>query len=267
MSPGLGLAVETVVPNPSTRPGLRLPGRVVLTAGAVDVLVDHVVVGLLTRVEPDGADEAHLLVEFHRTPLVGSFVLAARERRVLPFTAPVPWETPVTVLGGQPLLNLRMGLRAEVAVGPVLDRGDLRALFVHPLPVQERILAAFDTLGFELRQAGLQAGRLPGVQQTLPFHQKIGYWVGPLYAGPISELELTFLTDPVGVEVIFWVNRRLALAGVGHVSLSRFRVRHAGVDDLDWADVVDGWIRQAIDRHAAVAAGHAFAEGAGGIGE
>lgn len=251
---GLGLTVETVVSNPSTRPGLDLPGRVILTAGAAEVLVDHVVLGLVTRVEPATADEPQVMVEFHRTAVAGTFVLAAGERRVLRFAAPMPWETPVTVIGGQALLNLRIGLRTEVSVGPSLDRGDLRGLFVHPLPAQERILGALGGLGFELRQAGLQGGRLPGVRQTLPIHQKIGFWVGPLYAGPISELELTFLTDADGVDVIFWVNRRLALAGVGHFSISRFRVRHGGVDDVDWAQVLDGWVRHAIDRHAAAAA-------------
>ncbi|MDG4829717.1 sporulation protein [Solwaraspora sp. WMMD1047] len=250
-----GLSVRTVVPNPSTRPGLSLPGRVLLAAGSAAVVVEHVVLGLVTRVEPAAGDDPPTLVEFHRTTVTGRFVLAAGESRALPFAHPLPWETPITVLGGQGLLDLRMGLRTEVAVGPLLDQGDLLGLFVHPLPAQERLLGAFDTLGFELRQVGMQAGRLPGVAHDLPFHQKIGFWVGPLYAGPMSELEVTFLADPTGLEVIFWVDRRLALAGFGHFSISRFRVRHDGVDEVDWTDLLDSWLRHAIERHAAAAAG------------
>nr|MDT0657064.1 sporulation protein [Micromonospora sp. DSM 115978] len=249
-----GLSVRTVLPNPSTRPGLSLPGRVLLAAGSAEVVVDHVVLGLVTRVEAVEERTPPTLVEFHRGTVSGRFVLAPGETRDLPFALPLPWETPITVIGGQGLLDLRMGLRSEVAVGQLLDRGNLKGLFVHPLPAQEGILGAFDALGFELRQAGMQAGRLPGVTHALPFHQKIGFWVGPLYAGPFSELEVTFLADPTGVEVIFWVDRRLAMAGVGHFSLSRFRLRHTDVAATDWTDLLDGWLRRATERHAATAA-------------
>lgn len=259
--PGAGLTVHTGLANPSTRPGLRLPGRVTLTAGHRDVPIGHVVLGLVTRVEPASPDEPRVLVEFARTPATGAFLLGAGERRTIGFAAPLPWETPITVINGQALLNLAVGLRTEVAVGRELDRGDLHGIYVHPLPVQERILAAFATLGFALRQAGMQAGRLPGVRQSLPFHQKIGFWAAPLYAGPIGEVEVTFLADAEGVEVILWLDRRLALAGAGHFSISRFRVGHdravgaAGEDEAAWIGLVDGWLRDALRRHAVAASG------------
>lgn len=246
-----GLSVQTTLTNPSTRPGLRLPGRVTVTAVGQDAAVDGVVVGLVGKVE--GADGGQSLVEFHRVQVTGAFLLAANERRVIPFAAPMPWETPVTVIGDVTPMALWLGLHTEVTVAATLERGDLRPVFVHPLPPQERILTTLAGLGFQLRQAALQAGRLPGVRQGLPFHQKIGYWVGPLYAGPISEVELTFVTDAYGMDVIFWVDRRMALAGGSHLSLSRFRVNHAGVDRVNWSTVVDSWLRYVVDRHAATA--------------
>jgi len=254
--PGSGLTVDTALTNPSTRPGLSLPGRVTVTAGRSQVPIDQVVLGLVTRVEPESGDEAYVLVEFHRVLASGAFVLAPGERRGAAFAVGVPWETPVTVIYGHCLLNLRMGLRAEVAVSPILDRGDLRTVYVHPLPAQEGILAALAELGFQLRQVGLQAGRMPGVDQRLPFHQKIGFWAAPLYAGPFSELELTFFADSRAMEVIFTLDRRVALAGAGHFSLSRFRVAHTPTGDVDWVGVVDGWIRYAVRRHGAAASGY-----------
>ncbi|MFY1669280.1 sporulation protein [Plantactinospora sp. WMMB334] len=254
--PGSGLTVRTVLTNPSTRPGLSLPGRLSITAGRSPVTVDRVTLGLVTRVEPAGGEVEYQPVEFHRVPAAGSFVLAPDERRILDFGVPVPWETPVTVVDGQCLLNLRMGLRAEVAVSPLLDRGDLRTVHVHPLPAQAGVLGALGELGFELRQVGLLAERLPGIDQKLPFHQKIAYWAAPLYGGPFSELEVSFFADPSRVEVLFALDRRVALAGAGHLSLSRFRVAHQGAAELDWITVVDNWLRYAVQRHSATAAGY-----------
>lgn len=249
-----GLTVHTALTNPSTRPGLRLPGRVTVIAGPVDVPVQHIRLGLVTTVEPEDPDAPRRLVQFHQATVTGGFILPAGRRRSVAFDLPLPWETPVTVFGGVPLMSLRMGLRTEVTVDPELEQGPMVPIFVHPLPTQQRILAALDTLGFTLRQAGLQQGRLPGVEQTLPLHQRLGFWVAPLYAGPITELELIFVANSAGLEVIFWMDRRLALAGVTHQSISRFRVWHAGAEQRDWASVVDGWLRAAINRHAAAAA-------------
>ncbi|WFF03505.1 sporulation protein [Micromonospora sp. WMMD964] len=249
-----GLSVQTTLPNPSTRPGLRLPGRVTVAAGPEDVLVRHIRLGLVTTVEPDDPDAARRLVQFHQVPIAGRFVVPAGRRRAVDFALPLPWETPVTTFGGVPLLSLRMGLRTEVSVDPDLDQGAMVPVFVHPLPTQQHVFAALDTLGFAIRQAGLQEGGLPGVEHTLPLHQRWGFWVGPLYAGPITELEVIFVTNSAGLEAILWMDRRLALAGITHQSISRFRIWHEDADRRDWVATVDGWLRQAINRHAAAAA-------------
>ncbi|WP_328338882.1 sporulation protein [Micromonospora sp. NBC_00421] len=255
-SGGTGLAVSTTLTNPSTRPGLRLPGRVMLTAGSRDVPIRHVRLGLVATAEPDDPRAPRSLVQYHQVPVGGRFVVPAGRRRAIDFAVPLPWETPVTIFGGVPLMSLRTGLRTEVSVDPQLDQGALVPIFVHPLPTQQHVLAALDTLGFVLRQAGLVASRLPGVEQGLPVHQRLGYWVAPLYAGPITELELIFVANSAGLEVLLWMDRRLSLTGISHQSISRFRIWHTGAEQRDWVSVVDGWLRAAINRHAA-AASHA----------
>ncbi|MGC1214254.1 MAG: sporulation protein [Micromonospora sp.] len=259
-----GLSVSTTLSNPSTRPGLRLPGRVTLSAGGEDVPVRHIRVGLVAQVEPEDPDARPRLMQYHEAPIAGRFVVPAGRRRAVEFAFPLPWETPVTIFGGVPLMSLRTGLRTEVSVDPYLDQGAMVPVFVHPLPTQQHILAALDTLGFVMRQVGLQQGRLPGVQQTLPFHERLGYWVAPLYAGPITEVEVIFVTNAAGLEVLLWMDRRLSLAGVTHQSISRFRVWHAGADRRDWVSTVDGWFRHAINRHAAA---DAHADWSAKIGE
>jgi sporulation-control protein len=249
-----GLSVQTTLTNASTRPGLRLPGRVTLAAGPDDVPVRHIRLGLVTQVEPEDPAAPRRLVQFHQVPVAGRFVVPAGRRRAVDFAFPLPWETPVTIFDGVPLMSLRMGLRTEVSVDPELDQGAMVPVFVHPLPTQQQILAALDTLGFVMRQAGYLHGRLPGVEQQLPFHERLGFWVAPLYAGPITELEVIFLANSAGLEVILWLDRRQALAGITHQSISRFRVWHAGADQRDWVAVLDGWLRHAINRHAGAAA-------------
>ncbi|MFC0006240.1 sporulation protein [Micromonospora siamensis] len=249
-----GLTVQTTLTNPSTRPGLRLPGRVILAAGPDDVPIQDLLLGLVTQVEPADPGKPKQLVQFHQVPIGGRFVVPAGRRRAVDFAIPLPWETPVTIFGGVPLLSLRMGLRTVVRVDPEREQGAMVPVFVHPLPTQQHILAALDTLGFVMRQAGFQQGRLPGVQQTLPMHQRLGYWVAPLYAGPITELEVIFVTNSAGLEVLLWCDRRQSLAGISHQSVSRFRVWHAGADQRDWVAVLDGWLRETINRHAAAAA-------------
>jgi sporulation-control protein spo0M len=251
-----GLTVRTTLVNPSTRPGLRLPGRVTLAAGAEDVPVRGIRLALVARAEPEDPDRPPGLVPYHQVVIAEPFVVPAGRRRAVDFHLPLPWETPVTIFGGVPLMALRTGLRTEVTVGPEPLLGQVATVpvFVHPLPTQQYVLATLDTLGFVLRQAALQQVRLPQVRQTLPVHQRLGYWVAPLYAGPLSELEVIFVADSAGLEVILWADRKLALAGATHQSISRFRVWHADADRRDWAATVDGWLRATINRHAETAA-------------
>ncbi|MGW4502735.1 sporulation protein, partial [Micromonospora sp. NPDC004336] len=61
-----GLSVRTALANPSTRPGLRLPGRVTVVAGSVDVPVLHVRLGLVTTPQPD-PPEAQMNITTHKT--------------------------------------------------------------------------------------------------------------------------------------------------------------------------------------------------------
>ena len=243
-------SVDTVLFNPSTRPGLTLGGQVNLTGGSHDVEIDHVVVGLVTRVEVDGAEGDHdATVEFHRAPVAGGLRLAAGQQLALPFQFPMPFQTPVTDIYGQRLPGMTMGLRTEVAIRGAVDKGDVDPVHVHPLPVQERILEAFGQLGFQFKAADLERGQLAGVHQTLPFYQEIEYFAAPQYAHGVNEVELTFVADEQGVDVVLEFDRQGGLTTFGHDSYGRHRVSHADADRLDWAAEVDRWVREALEQH------------------
>ncbi|MFB0615620.1 sporulation protein [Streptomyces sp. AGS-58] len=274
-----GPSVDTVLDSEAALPGGALTGRVLVRGGGASVEVERVGLELIARVEAEHADgESEGTVVFERFPVGGGFRLGEREERELPFSVPLPWETPVTELHGRPL-GIVLGVRTEVAVAGARDSGDLDPLAVRPLPVQEAVLEALGRLGFGLRSADLEYGRIGGTGQRLPFYQEIELTPPPRYAHAVNEIELTFLASPTGVEIVLEADKRSGLLSPGHDALTRFTVRHTDAPVLDWHAEVSGWIhrltehRDAYDSHAAYGhdgtpgAGHGFAHPPGpGLG-
>ncbi|WP_250027176.1 sporulation protein [Paractinoplanes maris] len=257
-----GPTVDTVLANPNTRPGLALEGQVRIAGGDHDVTIEGVVLGLVTRVESEHGDH---LAEFHRLPVAGAFQLRQGEQRDLPFSFPVPWETPITDVYGQRLHGMTMGLRTELAVAKAVDKGDLDHVSVHPLPAQERILDAFARLGFRFKSADLEHGAIHGVRMTLPFYQEIEFYPPPQYAGAVNEVEVTFIADPQGVEVVLEFDKRGGFLTPGHDAYGRFRVPHADADTTDWGAVVERAVSEAAGRYQGLRAAGGFG-GHGGPG-
>jgi sporulation-control protein len=239
-----GPTVDTVVANPNARPGLTLEGSVELTGGQQPAEIAEVVVGLETRVEVESGDQDYpTTTTFHRMPVTGRFVLEPGKRMSLPFRLPVPWETPVTHVFGQPLHGMVMGLRTELAVAKAVDKGDLDPVAVHPLPAQEVFLQAIARLGFQFARADLERGVIRGVPQTLPFYQEIEFRAGPRHAQRIGELEVTFVASPAGMDVILEADKRGGMFTSGGDRYTRLQVPHQGAEATDWAAVVDGWLQ------------------------
>jgi len=257
-----GPTVDTVLANPNTRPGLALEGQVRIAGGDHDVTIEGIVLGLVTRVESEHGDN---LIEFHRLPVAGTFQLRAKENRDLPFSFPVPWETPITDVYGQRLHGMTMGLRTELAVAKAVDKGDLDQVAVHPLPAQERILDAFARLGFRFKSADLEHGAIYGAQMTLPFYQEIEFYPPQQYAGAINEVEVTFIADPQGVEVILEFDKRGGFLAAGHDAYGRFRISHAEADTTDWTAVVEKSVSEAAGRYQGLRSAGGFG-GHGGHG-
>ncbi|MEU9510670.1 sporulation protein [Micromonospora sp. NPDC048170] len=254
-----GPSVDTVLTNPNTRPGLTLEGQVNLLGGDAQANIEQVVLGLVTRVEIEGHDAEYAgVMEFHRMQVSGPLQLAPKQQLAIPFQLPVPWETPITDVYGQRLRGMTMGLRTELAIARAVDKGDLDQVNVHPLPVHERILEAFQQLGFRFKHADLERGHIRGTQQTLPFYQEIEFFASPQYASTINEVELTFVTSPHGVEVILECDKRGGFLTPGHDAFGHYRVSYAEAERADWAQVVDGWLRETTSRYGSLRGAHGF---------
>lgn len=243
-----GPTVDTVMPDPAGRPGGRLTGEVRIAGGDYDVVIDNIVLSLVTEVEAENGDAQ---LEFHRASVAGNFTLAAGARQDIPFQLSVPWETPVTHLAGERIAGMTMGVRTELSVAKAVDQGDLDDVEIRPLPVQEQILAAFDWLGFRLRHADLERGGIYGVRQELPFYQEIEFAAPAEYAKSMDEVEVTFVADATGTEVILEFDRRGGLLTERLDICAQYRVEHAAAETTDWVSLVEGWVHEAIAAHPA----------------
>ena len=243
-----GPSVDTVLTNPNTRPGELLTGQIHIRGGDHPVEIEYVALGLVTRVEVETDDaEYDSTVEFQRLAATGRFALAPGAQHSVPFQFPVPWETPVTDVYGNRLHGMTMGLRTELEVARAVDKGDLDAVSVHPLPAQQGILDAFGRLGFRFKGADLERGRIHGVAQQLPFYQEIEFYAPPQYHR-VNEVELTFVANPHALDVVIEFDRRGGLLSAGGDSFARFTVAHADAGRVDFAGLVESWLRQAGER-------------------
>ncbi|MFJ8805425.1 sporulation protein [Streptomyces sp. NPDC102490] len=280
-----GPTVDTVLDPGAARPGGTLSGRVHLAGGSADQDVEHVALELVARVETGHREHGHGegvdgvgvgregvdsegVVVFDRHTVGGSFRLAAGEETSIPFAVTLPWETPATELHGQPL-GIVLGVRTELAVAGARDRGDLDPLTVTPLPAQEAVLEALGGLGFTIRSADLEYGRIGGTGQRLPFYQEIELTPPPRYAHQADEIELTFLAVPGALEVVLEADKRggpFADGHGGHDAVSRFTVPHEGpAGPQGWTALVDGWIKELVE-HRASYGSHAVYGHESGVG-
>ncbi|MGW0640931.1 sporulation protein [Streptomyces badius] len=244
-----GPTVDTVLDDGPVQPGGTLHGQLHLVGGKADFDIEQITLELVARVEVEHEDgEAEGTVPFERFTVGGGFRLAEGEHRTVPFAVTVPWETPVTELHGQPL-GVVLGLRTELAVAGGKDKGDLDPLTVRPLPAQEAVLEALGQLGFGFKSADLEYGHIGGTGQQLPFYQEVELTPAPQYAHVMREIEVTFLANPGGMEVVLEADKPGGLFSSGHDAANRFTVSHQGIEQRDWNAEVDGWVRQ-------LAAGH-----------
>jgi sporulation-control protein len=258
-----GPTVDTVLDGRPVTPGGTLTGQVHLRGGKAAFDIQHITLELVALVEAERAGgEQRGAVVFQRFTVGGDFPLNAEEQRTLPFSLPLPWETPFTEMHGQPL-GVPLGVRTELAIAAAKDSGVMDPLAVSPLPAQAAILQALGELGFAFKSADLELGHIRGSGQQLPFYQEIELYAAPQYAQALRELEVTFLTTPGGMEVILEADKRGGLFTGGHDAVHRHTVAHQGAETQDWATQVTGWLEQLVQGHGAQAGFAPYGQGPG----
>lgn len=232
---GGGTTVETTVHTPAAVPGGVVDGVVDIVGGEFEQQVTSTALALVARVEVGDGEHA-ATTEFGHLRLGGAFVLQPGARFSVPFRFPLPLQTPFTEYAGHPLRGSAVGLRTDLEIARSVDKGDLDPLRIVPLPAQERVLVAFERLGFRLKGADLEHGRLLGA--ALPFHQEVEFAPSAEFAGRVNEVEVTFLAGPQAVEVVLEIDKRGGFLTEGRDLAVRFAVDHAAVDAHDWERVL-----------------------------
>ncbi|MGI5500619.1 sporulation protein [Lentzea sp. CA-135723] len=244
-----GPSVDTVLDSPHATPGQVVTGQVRIQGGSADAEIGQVVLSLVTRVEVEHGDHEYGGVsEFLRVVVAQGVRVAAGQPVSIPFQLPIPWETPITAVGGGQLPGMTVGVRTELVIAGAPDKGDLDPVLVHPLPSQDAVLTAFGQLGFQFRSADVEAGRLHGVPQELGFYQEIEFFPPGQFAGAVSQVELTFVASPHELYVILEADKRGGMFSSGGDSFGHFRASHQEAQGTDWASAINGWLAQVAQR-------------------
>lgn len=202
-----GPSVDTVLANPAAYPGGVLEGEVRITGGTDDRDFNRLVLSLVATVEVEtGDDEHHTRMRFAELEVAGSGTLQAGVDTAVPFQMQVPWEAPFNSFRGTEFKNMRLGVQTRFDLPGGRDATDLDPLVIHPLPVHETVIGCVEQLGFTVKSADLEKGRVGS--SSLGFYNEVEF----KGRGKIPELELTFVTGPQQTEVLIELERRGLLA-------------------------------------------------------
>ncbi|MER5845462.1 MULTISPECIES: sporulation protein [Streptomyces] len=239
-----GASVETVLHEVNVVPGGVVQGEVRIQGGSVNQRIEGLSVGLQAKVEVESGDEEYKQnIEFAMSRLGGAFELEAGAVHAVPFGLEIPWETPITMIDGQPLRGMNIGVTTELAIARAVDSGDLDPIHVHPLPVQKAILDAFIQLGFRFKSADMERGHVRGTRQRLPFYQEIEFFPPQQYHG-LQQVELTFVADDQAMDVVLEMDKKPGLFSEGSDTFRSFKVGLNDYQGTDWAGYLNQWLSE-----------------------
>ncbi|MBV1850823.1 sporulation protein [Catellatospora tritici] len=234
-----GVEVDTVLSPQSVVAGGVLAGQVNLRAKS-----DTDITGItLLLVASSAGGEAELA----RFQVAGSLRVPSGEVRSLPFSVPVASTVPFTLLYGQVLPGVGVGVRTQVSVAAGSAKGDFDPVRVDASPVQQHVMDALGTIGCRFVRNELRPGAFQGL--PVPFAQAVTFYA-PVPegqpAGPhIPQLTFTFSAVDATVLVLAELTSRPGAADRHHLSSAEVERLTA---DGGWVAEVDRWVTTALER-------------------
>ncbi|OON74048.1 sporulation protein [Streptomyces tsukubensis] len=245
-----GASVETELTEINVVPGGVVQGEVRIQGGSVTQRIEGLSVGLQARVEVEGNDqETKQNIEFGKVRLGGAFELAEGAVHAVPFGLEIPWETPITALGGQHLRGMDIGVTTELQIARAVDSGDLDPITVHPLPAQQAIIDSFSELGFRFKSADMERGHIRGTRQRLPFYQEIEFYPPERFRG-LNQVEVSFVADDREMDVVLEMDKKAGLFSEGSDSFRAFKVGLLDYRGTDWSAYLNQWLSEVGSRRS-----------------
>lgn len=193
-----GATVDTRLHADTFVPGGMVSGETHIVGSSDPQEFNRVYLYVSTRYKHEDSTHEYTLVEYD---VGGQVRVGAGEERNIPFSFPLPYETPLSV--GRHGVYVRTGLDISGAIDP----SDADPIQVAPHPLQQAVLDATYNLGFQLRQAENEYDPRKGA--PLPFVQQLEFRPYGRYAGHLEELELIFkLSSDDALEVLVELDRR-----------------------------------------------------------
>ncbi|GHH98319.1 sporulation protein [Neobacillus kokaensis] len=211
-SVGIGAAeVDTKLEKDTYMPGETVNGVVDIRGGKIDQQIDEIYLSLNTTYLRESDDRKYSVnATIERFRLTTPFMIRKNERREIPFTFQLPYDTPLSI--GRSKIWVTTGLDIKGGVDP----SDKDYIKVVPNPLMTAVFHAVDHLGFRIREADCEEvpRRLRG---RLPFVQEFEFVpVSGPFRGRLDELEVVFFpSSNGGLEIMFQVDRKArGLAGL-----------------------------------------------------
>lgn len=192
-SVGIGSAkVDTKLAKDQYRLGEEVTGVIDIQGGSTQQQIDEIYLSVHTtyEVEHEIDDEEHTyqqVADIKRHLVNESFTIGKNEKKTIPFTFQLPFETPLTY--GKTKVWIKTGLDIKKA----LDPGDKDYIKVVATPLVQEILNTMDALGFRLNEVDCEKKPSHFPTKTAYVQEFEFVPVNGQYKGRLTELELIFI--------------------------------------------------------------------------
>lgn len=248
-SAGIGAAkVDTILEKNAYYPGQEVKGSVHVKGGKISQDIRFINVKLQTQyviVKDD--EERRKYANIYSFRVTDSFTIQPGEKHEFRFSFILPIDTPMTVG------KVQIAVMTDLDIQGGIDKSDYDHIFVEAHPWVKNILEATSNLGFHLNEADCE--QAPYFQRRLPFVQEFEFIpTSDYYRYMLDELELIFLIDENGLDVIFEVDRRARglrgwleeMYNEGE-QLVRYRFSQSDLEDVE---TLEGMLEEIIDQYA-----------------
>ena len=198
-----GARVDTRLSHDALVPGEAVSGETIIEGGDGPQEFEQIYLYVSTRYKHEDLLHEHTLVEHG---VGGEVSVDAGEKRTIPFSFPLPYETPLSL--GPHDVYVRTGLDVPNATDP----SDVDPIRVAPHPLQQAVLDAAGNLAFRLRQVENEYAPRKGA--PLPFVQIFEFGPEGPYSGKVQEIEFVFkLSGDEALDVLVEIDPRAGFLG------------------------------------------------------